>query len=68
MTCYSIVRVGNGYVVRFGNQDVLQTANRRNAEKLVSRATQLLSRPAKPAVVPPTKVEPFDAEMSSEVS
>jgi hypothetical protein len=62
------VRVGNGYVVQFGNQGLLKIANRRKAEKLVMRATQLLAKPATVAGTPPTKVEASKAEMSSEVS
>ena len=68
MTGYSIVRAGNGYVVRFGNQGLLKIATRRKAEKLVLRATQLLAEAPASVIAQPTKVEPTDIELSTEVS
>jgi len=49
MKDYSIVRVGNEYVVLAGEKSVLRIASRRRAAKLVSDAAGLLDRsPASP--------------------
>jgi hypothetical protein len=40
---YSIVRVGNEYVVRAGDKSVLKVASRRRAAQLVSEAAELLN-------------------------
>ena len=41
---YSIIRVGNEYVVQAGEKSVLKVASRRRAAKLVSDAAELLQR------------------------
>jgi hypothetical protein len=41
---YSIIRVGNEYVVQAGEKSVLKVASRRRAAKLVSDAAELLRR------------------------
>ena len=56
MSCYSIVKIGNAYVVRVNSQSLLKIANRRKAERLVMQASQLLKAPSPPPVEE-TKVE-----------
>jgi len=56
MSCYSIVKIGNEYVVRVDDQDVMRTANRRKAERLIMHASRLLRAPAPPPAEE-TKVE-----------
>ena len=49
MKNYSIVRVGNEYVVQAGDESILKIASRRRAAKLVSDAAELLdASPASP--------------------
>ncbi len=43
MNSYSIVRIGNEYVVRVEDQNVLKIASRRRAAQLVSNAAELLN-------------------------
>jgi hypothetical protein len=40
---YSIVRIGNEYVLRAGDHGVLKVASRRQAARLVSLAAELLN-------------------------
>ena len=50
MKNYSIVRVGNEYVVQFGEARILKVASRRQAARLVTEAAELLGQvPALPA-------------------
>jgi hypothetical protein len=50
MKNYSIVRIGNEYVVQAGDKSVLKVASRRRAERLVTDAAELLnSQPPQPA-------------------
>jgi hypothetical protein len=56
MSSYSIVKIGNDYVVRVHDQDLLKTTSRRNAERLVMQASQLLRAPSPPSAET-TKVE-----------
>jgi hypothetical protein len=52
MKNYSIVRVGNEYVVQAGEKSVLKTSSRRRAARTVTDADELLqSQPA--AAIPP---------------
>ena len=49
MSDYSIVRLGNEYVVRAGGKSVLKTSSRRRAARLVTDAAELLQQqPALP--------------------
>jgi len=48
MKNYSIVRIGDGYVVRADEKSVLKVASRRRAAKLVIRAAELLGLPPLP--------------------
>ena len=45
MKNYSIVRIGDEYVVRAGDNSVLKIASRRRAARLVTDAAELLSQP-----------------------
>ena len=42
MKIYSIVRIGDEYVVRAGEKSVLKVASRRRAAQLVTNAVELL--------------------------
>ena len=46
MKNYSIVRIGNEYVVRAGNTGILKVASRRQAVRLVTVAAELLNSQA----------------------
>jgi hypothetical protein len=47
MKIYSIVRIGDSYVVRAGEKSILKVASRRMAARLVAEAAELLnSHPA----------------------
>jgi hypothetical protein len=60
MKCYSIVRIGDDYVVRADDKNILKVASRRRAAQLVTDAAELLN--AQPAAADegpapdPTKV------------
>jgi hypothetical protein len=57
MKNYSIVRIGNEYVVQADDQSVLKVASRRRAARLVTSAAELMdSQPA-----PPMPSEAHDA-------
>jgi hypothetical protein len=58
MKSYSIVRIGDDYVVQAEEQSVLKVASRRRAAQLVSDAAELLNAQLQPAAEP----EPPDAE------
>jgi hypothetical protein len=44
MSDYSIVRVGNEYIVQAGDKSILKVSSRRKAVKLVTLATDLLDQ------------------------
>jgi hypothetical protein len=50
MKNYSIVRIGNEYVVQAGENSVLKIASRRRAAKLVTDADELLDAQPGPRV------------------
>ena len=55
MKNYSIVRIGNEYVVRAGDNSVLKIASRRQAVQLVTDAAELLdSQPSRSADADPS--------------
>jgi hypothetical protein len=55
MKNYSIVRIGDEYVVRAGGKSVLKIASRRRAAQLVTDAAELLnSQPPRRADAEPT--------------
>lgn len=49
MNNYSIVRIGNEYVVRADEKSVLKVASRRRAVQLISTAAELLNSEPPPA-------------------
>jgi hypothetical protein len=59
MKKYSILRIGNEYVVQADDKSVLKVASRRMAALLVTNAAELLD--AQPAAPPPAQA---DAEPS----
>ena len=52
MNNYSIVRIGNEYVVQANEKSVLKVASRRKAARLVSCAAELLDSQASPPMQP----------------
>ncbi|HLJ01039.1 MAG TPA: hypothetical protein VKT76_15095 [Bradyrhizobium sp.] len=66
MTRYSIVRKGDDYVVRAGDQDILKVASRRRAAQLVTDAAELLDSLQSSVSLQPTAadVEPSTADIS----
>jgi hypothetical protein len=59
MKNYSIVRIGNEYVVQAGDKSMLKIASRRMAARLVNDATELLdSKPTLPAQTLPEQAVP----------
>ena len=63
MKNYSIVRIGNEYVVQANDQSVLKIASRRRAAQLVTEAVELL---ASPPVVPSPET-PADTEIAPDI-
>lgn len=53
MKSYSIIRIGNEYVVRAGEKSVMKIASRRRAARLITEATELLD--SQPAPMTPMK-------------
>ncbi|QPF95377.1 hypothetical protein IC761_31115 [Bradyrhizobium commune] len=43
MTSYSMIKVGNDYVVRANDKSILKVGSRRRAVQLISEATDLLN-------------------------
>lgn len=65
MKNYSIVRIGNEYVVQAGDESVLKVASRRRAARLVTDADELLdSEPTLPAQTLPEQALPERAAPS----
>jgi hypothetical protein len=60
MKSYSIVRIGDDYVVRADDKSILKVASRRRAAQLVTDAAELLNAQPQPA----GDAEPQDAESS----
>jgi hypothetical protein len=58
MKNYSIVRVGNGYVVRADDKSVLKIASRRRAARTVTDAAELLEHQPAAQSPPETPDEP----------
>jgi hypothetical protein len=58
MKNYSIVRIGNEYVVQAGEKSVLKVASRRKATRLVTDAAELLDSQAAAPLSPQTPAEP----------
>ena len=49
MNSYSIVRIGDDYVVRADDKNILKVASRRRAAQLVTDASELLNAQPEPA-------------------
>jgi hypothetical protein len=65
MKNYSIVRIGNEYVVQAGDESVLKISSRRRAARLVTDADELLdSEPPLPEQTPPVETLPAQAAPS----
>jgi hypothetical protein len=58
MKDYSIVRIGNEYVVQADHKSVLKISSRRRAARLVSDAVELLESQASPQSPPQAPDEP----------
>ena len=58
MNNYSIVRIGNEYVVQANDKSVLKIASRRRAARLVSSAAELLDSQIPPPASPDARAEP----------
>jgi hypothetical protein len=59
MKSYSIVRIGDEYIVQAGDKSVLKVASRRRAAQLVTDAAELLN--AQPVPEPVDDAEPQEA-------
>ncbi len=55
---YSIVRIGNEYIVQANEKSVLKIASRRKAARLVSDAAELLDSQPAPELSPEAHTEP----------
>jgi hypothetical protein len=64
---YSIIRIGNEYIVQADEKGVLIIASRRKAAKLVTDAAELLDSQAAPPLSPQAHAEPSIARDPSEV-
>ena len=66
MKNYSIVRIGNEYVVQAGDESVLKISSRRRAARLVTDADELLDlEPTLPAHTLPEQALPEQAAPST---
>ena len=63
MNSYSIVRIGDDYVVRADDKSILKVASRRRAVKVVTDATELLN-----AQVEPVRDTELPSDKANEVS
>ena len=70
MKNYSIVRIGDEYVVRADAKELLKVASRRRAARLVTDAAELLDAQPLPQIPPQASAEPSIARdpLRSEVS
>ena len=57
MKNYTIVRIGNEYVVRANEKSILKIASRRRAERTITDAAELLDSQAAPPLSPETHAE-----------
>jgi hypothetical protein len=58
MKNYSIVRIGNEYVVQADEKSVLKIASRRKAARTVTDAAELMDSQASPKLSPEAPAEP----------
>ena len=61
MKNYSIVRIGNEYVVQANEKSVLKMSSRRRAARLVTDAAELLDSQSPPLSPPDQEAEPSTA-------
>jgi hypothetical protein len=64
---YSIIRIGNEYIVQADEKSVLKIASRRKAARLVSDAAELLDTQPAPELSSQGHAEPSIARDPSEV-
>jgi len=64
MNSYSIVRIGDDYVVRAENKSILKVASRRRAAQLITDAAELLNAQTPP--LPAVDAEPPAEERSED--
>jgi hypothetical protein len=67
MKNYTIVRIGNEYVVQANEKSVLKIASRRRAARLVTDAAELMDSQTAPPTAPEAAAEPSIARDPSEV-
>ena len=67
MKTYSIVRIGNEYVVQANEKSVLKISSKRKAARLITDAAELLDSQAVPPTPPEAGAEPSIARDPSEV-
>jgi hypothetical protein len=65
---YSMVRIGDEYVVRADEKSILKVASRRRAARLITDAAELLSLQTSRQIPPQAVVAPSIARDRSEVS
>jgi len=65
---YSMVRVGDEYVVRADEKSILKVASRRQAARLMTDAAELLSSQPLPQIPPQATVAPSIERDPPEVS
>jgi hypothetical protein len=68
MKNYTIVRIGNEYVVRANEKSILKIASRRRAERTITDAAELLDSQAAPPLSPQAPAEPSTARDPSEIA
>jgi hypothetical protein len=65
---YSIVRIGDEYIVQADEKSILKVASRRRAARLITDAAELLSSQPLPHLPPQAAAEPSIERDRSEVS
>jgi hypothetical protein len=65
---YSIIRVGNEYVVQADDKSILKTTSKRKAARFITEATALLDLQPAPPLSPENDAEPSISCDRSEVS
>jgi hypothetical protein len=67
MKNYSIIRVGNEYVVQADDKSILKTTSKRKAARFITEATALLDSQPAPALPPKNDAAPSISCDPSEV-
>ena len=67
MTSYSMIKVGNDYVVQANDKCILKVGSRRRAAQLISDATDLLDSQTAPQSAPDAPAEPSTPRDPGEV-